>query len=290
MTLGWTLEATFPPLSLSCDYLMHAVLSISALHFAFLHPDQRDKYNYISAQHQDMALGPFQQAISNINAENCHYVFAFSALLLISIYSSSRNVNFLSSVPEVASGLTGLTNWITCLQGCRFIVAAASPQIRSGPFRNLIVTGAMAEHLTIAASTPLQDEDSQSLNKLARFLTDSTSIKSTTTVAEMEAYSEAIALLQKCLTATTQVSDSQSLRSLMSVWPAKISNIFIRLLDEKRPPALAIIAHFCLLLKRCGDCWYLKHRSYDIFKAVRQSLPEDWMPSIERPLRVFGKE
>jgi hypothetical protein len=269
---------------------MHAVLSVSALDLAYLNPDQQDRNNYISAQHQDLALGPFQEAMSNITAENCNQVFAFSVMLLVSIYASSRSANFLLAVREVASGFIGFTNWITCLQGCRSIVELASSHIRSGPLRSLVLRSKMFEELADVASALPKDEDSQSLDKLAHYLMNSPSIKSTTTVAEMEAYTEAITLLQKLLAAaTTQINNALSLRSLMSFWPVLISDTFVRMLGDNRPPALAIMAHYCLLLRRCTDCWYMDPRAYYLFEAVRQSLTEEWMPCIEHPLHVFKR-
>ena len=86
----------------------------------------------------------------------------------------------------------------------------------------------------------------------------------------MESFTDAIALLQKLLAASSQVTDSLSRRLFSSMWPDK----FIRLLGEHRPPALGIMAHYCLLLKRCHYCQYMEHRTYDLFDAIHQNLTE----------------
>jgi hypothetical protein len=46
-------------------------------------------------------------------------------------------------------------------------------------------------------------------------------------------------------------------------------------LSEHRPPALAIMAHFCLLLKRCHSYWYMEHRANDLFDAIQQDWTEE---------------
>jgi hypothetical protein len=263
---------------------MHAVLSTAALHLAYQNPDQRDRYKYLATQHQDLALGPFRSAMTNITAENCHQVFAFSILLVVSQYASSRSANFLLPAPEVSSGLT---NWIICLRGCSSIVRASCQHIRSGPLARLVDQENRADILTAGGRLLKQDEDSQSLDKLAHYLTNLPTLKSVTTVTEMESFADAIALLQKLLAASSQVSDSLSRRSLSSMWPVKVSDTFVRLLGEHRPPALAIMAHYCLLLKRCHSCWYMEHRAYDLFAAIHQNLAEEWMPCIEHPIQVF---
>jgi hypothetical protein len=169
-TIDWAVESEIRLLSLSCDYLMHGVLSTAALHLAYLNTDQRDKYNFLSTQHQDLALGPFRSAMPQITPENCHQVFAFSLLLLISQYASSRCVDFLLPSSEVTYGLT---SWIICLRGCVSIAREASSHIKSGPLGPLIAQGAKVDLLTTDGTVLQDDEDDQvrpSTSKLACFL------------------------------------------------------------------------------------------------------------------------
>ena len=105
-------------------------------------------------------------------------------------------------------------------------------------------------------------------------------------MAEMEAYTESISSLRKLFKASSVAGDSLSSRVFSSLWPTQISDTFIRLLHEERPPALIITAHYCLLLKRCHSCWYVEHRAYDLFRAVQQSLAEEWSPYLVYSLRV----
>jgi hypothetical protein len=286
-TIALAVEIEFQLLALSCDYLMHAVLSVSALHLAHLNPEQKETYKGISARHHDLALGPFEAATSNITAENCHQVFAVSTLVLVSLYASSRTADFLVPAPEAASGLV---NWITRVRKYSSIVQTSFAHIRSGPLNSLMIREEKITELALLGADSDPDEDSRSLDKLARYVTSLPSIKSSTTVAEMEAYTEAIALLQKLLAATSQLHDSVSLRSLASLWPSKISETFVRILADNRPPALTIMAHYCLLLQRCQSCWFLKDRAYGMFDAVRHSLAVEWMPCIEHPIRVLERE
>ena len=56
-TIDWAVESEVHLLALSCDYLLHGVLSTAALHMAYSNPEQEDSYNYLSTQHQELALG-----------------------------------------------------------------------------------------------------------------------------------------------------------------------------------------------------------------------------------------
>jgi hypothetical protein len=104
-----------PKIALSCNYLIHGMMSIAALHLAHLHPDQREKYQLFSIQHQNVAPGPFQIAVSNITTENCDQVFRFSLLLMVSHFASFRAPEFF--FPPKLTGNNGLSDWVIWHRG-----------------------------------------------------------------------------------------------------------------------------------------------------------------------------
>jgi hypothetical protein len=283
MTDPWGDE--LPTLASSCDYLMHGILFTAALHLSYLNPGQREKYEYLSTQHQNLAIGPFLRAMSRITSENCNQVFAFSVLIIIAQFAPSRSPNVMHPHPNVTL-YKGPANWIVCLRGCASIFKQAPSHINSGPLGRLIAQGSRIEAVAAEAGALPQNEDERSLEYLSRQLLNIQSIKNSTTMAEMEAYTESISSLRKLFKASSVAGDSLSSRVFSSLWPTQISDTFIRLLHEERPPALIITAHYCLLLKRCHSCWYVEHRAYDLFRAVQQSLAEEWSPYLVYPLRV----
>ena len=285
-TLSTPWHSELQPLVLSSDYLMHGVLATAALHLAYLIPEQQDKFEYVSAQHQDLALGPFRRAMSHITSENANQLFAFSTLLLVINYASSRSAGSFFPVSE-GTPVNGVLKLIVCLRGCSSIFMQARSHVVAGPFGTLIRNGMQLEAASINGPRYLYDEDDESLEDLSKHLLNLPSVKSTTTVEEMEAYADAVSTLRISLAACSQTSDSEVKRSYSSKWAATVSDTFIRLLSEQRPPALIIIAHYCLLLKIVGDCWYMEHRALNLLEAVQQGLTEDWATYIQHPLRVL---
>lgn len=279
-------EKELPLLAFHCDFLMHGILSTAALHLAYKNPDQREKFNFLSVQHQEVALGPFRQAMSNITSDNCNQIFAFSMLLLTSQFASFQSPAFLLPSTEATSYRVP-ANWIMCLRGCSSIYRQASLHINSGPAGTLISLGTMVESAATSETTFLGSEDNRSLGFLAQNLLNLPTIKSSTTVTEMEAYVQSITWLCKLLTASSEISDTIVLRAYSSLWPVKLDDTFIRLLGEQRPPALIIVAHYCLLLKRCESCWFMKQCAYDLLEAILQDLPEEWLPYVEHPMLVI---
>jgi hypothetical protein len=285
-TISRPWERELPVLALSCDYLMHGILAAAALHLAYLYPDSRDKYEILSTQHQDLALKPFRHAMSNVTPENCNHLFAFSTLLTVFNVVPFRSTEFLVQFSDRLSD-NGLSNWIVFIRGCASIFQQAQSHIKSGPLGFLITQEDKMETATAGGTRYPHDKDDKSLVYLTQHLLTMPSIKSTTTVEEMEAYSDAITRLRKLLAAASVASDMASKRTLSSIWLVTVADIFIRLLREQRPPAVIILAHYCLLLKRCEECWYMEHRAHDLFEAVRQGLREEWVVHIKHPLTVF---
>ena len=183
---------------------MHGVMSTAALHLAYLHPEQRDRWNYLSTQHQDLALGPFRSAMLNITPENCHQVFAFSLLLLVSQYASSRYSNSLFPIPEAAPGLT---SWIVCLRGCVSVVKEASSHIKSGPLGPLLAQGTKVNLLT-RDGVVLQDDEDNQVRYLLSSLLSPPSYSKSLILKKTENYYSSLLLIRvsKSSTATSPTS------------------------------------------------------------------------------------
>jgi hypothetical protein len=283
MSAHW--ESNLSPLAFSCDYLLHGILSTAALHLAYLCPDKRDKYNVLSARHYDIALPTFRKAISVITSENCHQVFGFSLLLIVSHFASfpSRDFLFSEAVPN-----SSLSNWIVSLRGAQSIMKQARSYISSSPTLGPLTDWRKEIFSATAGGTQfVEDETDKSLMLLLDHLTSSPSMKNCTTIVEMETYISTTYQLRRLLTASAMTSDSLSRRAFSCIWPVIISDTFIRLLSEQRPPALAITAHYCLLLQKISDCWYMERRAYELFDIVQQGLDSEWSAYILYPRRIF---
>ncbi len=276
-----------PQEALSCEYLMHGILATGALHLAHLYPDKRERYNYLAAQHQDLALGPFQREMRNITSKNGSNLFAFSTLLVVFNYVLYKSSEFI--LPFGDGGLySGPASWMLCLRGCRSILVTAKTHVEAGPLGFLIRAGKEVDDGLENLSSP-SSEDEYSLVKVTDIVLNLRSIKSSTTVEEMESYTDAIRRLRNLLTACERDMETTIKRASTSIWPVTISDTFIRLLTEKRPPALIIMAYYCVLLKKVDSNWYTEGRGLNLLEGVQQSLGQDWMIYIERPLQVYGR-
>ncbi|KUJ13479.1 uncharacterized protein LY89DRAFT_158747 [Mollisia scopiformis] len=280
----WLTE--LPHEALHCDYLMHGILATSAVHLAHLHSDQKDKYNLLACQHQDLALGPFQKAFAEMDPENCVNLFAFSTLLhLFSFVSDWAPKSPLPATYQPPS-LQSLSQWIFCIRGCSLIVFQARPAIEASPFGRLIDKGkALQRSLEMGAL--LSPADDESLTRVKDVALDLPETKRITTVEEMEAYEDAIFRLRNLLAGTNEADDPVMRRAATYIWPVWVSETYVRLLAEKKPPALIILAHYCLLLMKAAGVWFLEARLTGLFNCILEELGEEWWSYIEHPMKMF---
>jgi hypothetical protein len=273
-----------PRIALSCDYLLHAILATAALHHAFLDPSQAERYNYRAQHHQVLGLPSSKRAMSEITSENASQLFAFSNLLMIFNFASYRSPE---QVFPFASdgGYHGVSNWIACLRGCSSLISMAGTHIEAGPLGFLLTQGRELA-FSIANGALPRPEDDESLKQITETVLHLPSIKSSTTVEEMESYIDAISCLRNLLAASAQGLTSIMQRVTTSMWPCQVKDTYVRLLSEYRPPALIIMAHYCILLKDVKDCWYMEHRALNLFEAVQKGLGEEWAPYVEHPYHV----
>lgn len=73
----------FVELAFEHPFLMHEILSLSALHMAYNRPENASIYRHAAAIHHAEALPIFQAQLANLTPENCNACFAFSCILCV---------------------------------------------------------------------------------------------------------------------------------------------------------------------------------------------------------------
>jgi len=243
-TLSNPWKEDLPQLALSCDYLLHGILATSALHLGYRSdPKEKERYDYLASQHQDLALGPFQQAMLTIGAENASQLFAFSTLLMVFNFASYRSREYLFPFSDGAGEYQGLSNWMACLRGSSSIVYAATKHVEAGPLGFVVTAGRQMQLAVVDGAVPHPEVD-QSLSLLTETALNMPAIKTTTTVDEMEAYIDAIKRLRALLAASARGLESVLQRITTAIWVGAVSETFLRLLNERRAPALIIMTHY----------------------------------------------
>jgi Fungal specific transcription factor domain len=81
-----------PQLSYQHEFLMHALLACTALHIAYLNPDQRSEFIIKARTHQDHAMPLFRAAVPSVESENCDAVSVFARLVSMTAFALDESL------------------------------------------------------------------------------------------------------------------------------------------------------------------------------------------------------
>lgn len=79
----------FPQEGYANEFVLHGVLSLAALHKAFLIPDRRDIYLTRSAFHHSTGQQHFTALLSDVSAANWRPIFCFATIVIAYVLSMS---------------------------------------------------------------------------------------------------------------------------------------------------------------------------------------------------------
>ena len=77
----WQIEV--PKIAYSYEFLMHGILSLSALHLAYTRPERYSHYLNTSNFHMALGLQTFRIILQTPTKENCRALFCFSSLIMV---------------------------------------------------------------------------------------------------------------------------------------------------------------------------------------------------------------
>ncbi|RAQ58292.1 hypothetical protein COH20_007751 [Aspergillus flavus] len=106
----WRTE--IPKIAYSYEFLMHGILSLSALHLSYVKPEKHSHYLTSSTFHMALGLQTFRTILRKPTAENCFALFAFSSVIMVwicAVPTDSKDAQPLSSVIEMFNLCRGIT-------------------------------------------------------------------------------------------------------------------------------------------------------------------------------------
>ena len=259
-------------------FVMHGLLAISAFHLAWLNPVYRYGSIVTATQHQNQALHLYQAAVDHPNENNCHALFAFASILVVLEFAAQRDRDdllFLESTDE----RDGLPAWLHLVRGGCSLLGFLWPQIATGPMKPLI--GKEDGEADITQST----DDPHLAALLPLFSSDSDILGADS--AELDVCTTALEILRWVFSLPYIDPSSFTYRYVIQLWPAKVPQAFIGLLNDYRPGALILLAYYCVLVKRTQGCWYLQGRADQLMGLVQAKLDAHLMAWVQWPLQVM---
>jgi hypothetical protein len=265
------------------EFLMHELLSISALHLSRLKAQDAQQYLYASDTHRSKGLALFQLAISSLNESNCQACFLFSTLTFIHAWAAQdmnkpSNLFFIPS--QHIAGSQVEIKWVQLHRGSRMILHSMFPQIRNGDLQPFF---SQWEVLGRQKEDELEERDRGSFDDFREALTLSPILE-----FQKDVLLESLDQLRRIFCIMSFYRHVSKLSAVMS-WFMTISDDYLIMLENKMPEALVMVAFYAVAIKRLPHMWWLEGKSENLLQTVLDELGNSWESYTRWPIeQILG--
>ncbi|KAF3481075.1 uncharacterized protein GIQ15_03834 [Arthroderma uncinatum] len=270
-----------PELAQIYPFVMHNILSMAAMHLAFLQPESSVKYTHLAVSHQSHVIKAAQARVASqeVNKENCSAVVICSGLLLI-YELAILHPSYFVGARTTTTALDEIIQKMLIMRRLVGLWTLSMPLFKDGPARSLLARG------EAELATPLADEIRRSL--------DSIQMANNTLTADKEeryAYQMAVESLWFCFQICTLSSPADWVMGM--AWPNMAPQRFMTALVEKKPLALATVAHYCALLYLYPGSWWMQGWPQPVLSSLIRAAAvgshgPTWQSLFSWPSRVIG--
>ncbi|KAL3428156.1 sterol uptake control protein 2 [Phlyctema vagabunda] len=267
-------------------FLMHELLALAGLHMAHMKPQLEHEYHVAATAHHDMALNLFKPELATLSRKNCDACFAFSSLVTFHTWASqnattARNIFFRNQASEDQESQH--LQWMKLHRGNRAIISAVWPWIEDGalaaffrPWKGLSEDGPM----------PLLPDEERHLDAVAQAWQASSHSEQVKKILD-----DSLKALRR-VTSLAGTHETISRHAATMAWMTLVPEEFVRLVEDRVPEALIILASYCVLLKQLQYLWWCQGIAESLLKVLTDFLGgEDgpWAEHLRWPSeQVYG--
>ena len=231
-------QETFPVLSVENEFLIHGALALASIHLAHHKPQDREFLIKLSMVHQARAMPAFRSGLANLNPANSQAVYLFS--LILSLYTFARPQ--LSSLDPVSDPITELQATMTVIRGTKAIIEKAKWWFN--PNGSLNPMGASTQDRWVNSTLPPSSSMQETFARLEAFNEQNRS---------GEYYPVAIQCLRSAFAEAFLDPDKPR---LIFFWPIYVEDAFMIGVQQRKPLALALMAHYAILIYTLQGLWW----------------------------------
>ena len=263
-------------------FLMDELLALSAAHKAALPDGQRREYYRTEATRlQTRALAQFNDVQATLSGENRMAVFLFSTFLGQHVLHDTLQEASCHAAGDIEPLLNKLGQCLNIHHGIAQIAGQSWEELVA----RVPVFGAhkaRCQEVTDEANEP--GSECYPLMQLIK--------RSYLDQPGRDACSLAVERLQQ-LISTRQAyyrttGTSGPLIRFVQEWLVRAPQSYVYLVIEKRPEALAILAHYLALLHQARDCWVVGDAGVLIVQSISEHLGTDWAEWLAWPNQMVA--
>lgn len=128
----------FPQEGYASEFVLHGVLSLAALHKAFLVPDRRDIYLTRSAFHHSTGQQHFTALLSDVSAANWRPIFCFATIVIA--YVLSMSMQPCDETEAETTAISRTLELISVTKGVKAVLLPFIPQLNSTNLAPLVTS------------------------------------------------------------------------------------------------------------------------------------------------------
>ncbi|KAH7231934.1 hypothetical protein B0J15DRAFT_455859 [Fusarium solani] len=276
-----------PREALSHPYFLREILSLSAYHLAYLHPEKRQSYVLLASKHHDLAVRGIREVLSGpITSANCHALYAAAIFIVVNKFAA-----FPSCEDYQAHGclmpIQALVEMFSLVNGISaLLMSSEGKSILNGPLKDFF-SRTICPHppselfqglLTRVPELKLRAE-SDALDPKAKLIL----------ITTLQSFAEC---LEDTINRPT-VSCPPEMR-VQFMWPMMVSRDFLELAGSGHPLALVTLAYYDTLLS-WGEprYWFFEGWAQPLMEAIIEKVRgSEWEDLVSWPASVVlkGKE
>jgi len=291
-------QTVFPEIAFQHSYMMHSILSLTALHLTHLHPSASPTHLPRAAHHHALALRGFRHDIKAITSANADALFATATLVFLHAFITCTDPHAdhpTALAPATAAAkCTNRTlgsDWIPLIRGIQAILAPAYEHVRSGPLHSTLDVQHWIDLLpdAPAQSPDAYNEDDAPLLQLRTTWRHDPNAATLDETLHLLRHARAWIARYQRLDASARASwGYHGDWSAPFIWASLTPEAYFTLLAQRQPLALLLFAHFGAVVQRLAGYWWVGDGGKRMVGVVGDLLGMYWEPWMAWPRRVVG--
>jgi hypothetical protein len=290
-SVNYIWQSGFPQFAFENSALMHRILSIAALHRAYLNPAIHKSAMFVAEQHHGTALQGFMRGlkdepnpgISNAIFGNAVLTFFYAFISFGPLFNTGETT---MNPVEHTSRILG-ASWIPLARGLGPVINRHRDYVTAGPLSSLLDVSKWSEP-SLEMDYGIDDRNLRRIEGIWR--------ENQSASEHVQTYDQTLSALRGCHMWLTQSSawqeEDTTGRANYGPWSGPFIWIFVTpeeyftLLKQRQPPAMIIFACFGALIHKLDHYWWMEGCGKSIVGVVENCLGPYWDEWMAWPKQV----
>ncbi|KAK8239598.1 C6 zinc finger protein [Phyllosticta capitalensis] len=273
----WRVNA--PSIGFSHPFVLHGLLSMAASHLSRFDDERRDYFQRQMEHHWGIAIRTATSVISHVDSENAPALYLFAVVAsFIALGRGPRPGDFL------IFGDKGVCEHRVLFHTIKLLVETSKLDLIHGILAPTICPG--GRRVTMVLEHDKIPEESEHLKEL-RLLLQEIEVKKD---PNCKLYRQVATSLwvSYALVFDVDHAEGQLPTHGVFVWLFRLSDEFVECARQRKPVALVIFAHFCVLLHTLESSWWMKGWVYHLMSGIYKSLDREFRVWVQWPIEQIG--